>query len=396
MLACSKWKMRIKKFLVVVPLLLGILFVGDTSAFAEYSTEIKGKDLLLNKIGNSCGLSVSELTDGKENTKYVLKGPHCRTVEYVFDSPVSISGFSFVKVAYSSKALVVDFILSDGTKQTFNYDANNKSKVFIPIKLKNVVSVDFTNEDKLDFMGLSTIQLYEYVSLPPLEIEDLKEKITHNSIEFSYKLAEENFSYMKIFRDGKLIANNVQVENFKDKDLDSSTEYSYKFVSVSPDGIESKGIEKKVKTDEAPNLTKPVKPPTPTINPKDGSLIVNLTNYNAGVKIKGYHIVVDGKQVNDSLVTTRSYAVKGLKNGQTHNVQIKAVSFWNVESDLSDSISGIPQVQVIPDIAFNFGLSDLIESIKNWFAGIWPIIAFSIAIPLAFIVAFNTKKLFLR
>ncbi|EEK47347.1 hypothetical protein bcere0002_56680 [Bacillus cereus ATCC 10876] len=125
-------------------------------------------------------------------------------------------------------------------------------------------------------------------------------------------------------------------------------------------------------------------------------MIVNLTNYNAGVKIKGYHIVVDGKQVNDSLVTTRSYAVKGLKNGQTHNVQIKAVSFWNVESDLSDSIPGIPQVQVIPDIAFNFGLSDLIESIKNWFSGIWPIVAFSIAIPLAFIVAFNTKKLFLR
>ncbi len=123
-------------------------------------------------------------------------------------------------------------------------------------------------------------------------------------------------------------------------------------------------------------------------------LIVNLTNYNAGVRIKEYHIIVDGKQINDSLVTARSYAIKGLKNGQTYQVQIKAVSAWNVESDLSNSVPGIPQVQVIPDIAFNFGLTDLIESIKNWFGGIWPIVAFSIAIPLAFIVAFNTKKLF--
>ncbi|MGM2783029.1 fibronectin type III domain-containing protein, partial [Bacillus cereus group sp. Bce022] len=112
--------------------------------------------------------------------------------------------------------------------------------------------------------------------------------------------------------------------------------------------------------------------------------------------VKGYHIVVDGKQVNDSLVTARSYAITGLKNGQSYQVQIKAVSAWNIESDLSNSVPGIPQVQVIPDIAFNFGLSDLMESIKNWFGGIWPIVAFSIAIPLTFIVAFNTKKLFLR
>ncbi len=42
MLACSKWKMWMKKFLLVVPLLLGILFVGDTSAFAEGLPEYVG------------------------------------------------------------------------------------------------------------------------------------------------------------------------------------------------------------------------------------------------------------------------------------------------------------------------------------------------------------------
>ncbi|MEB9171287.1 fibronectin type III domain-containing protein, partial [Bacillus cereus] len=45
---------------------------------------------------------------------------------------------------------------------------------------------------------------------------------------------------------------------------------------------------------------------------------------------------------------------------------------------------------------FSFGLGALVDGITNWFLGIWPIVAFSIAIPLAFIVAFNTKKLFMR
>lgn len=375
MLACSKWKMRIKKFLLIVPVLLGILFVSDTSAFAEGDIPDNLKPLISNP-------SIGRL---QEEGRY-----------RVFNlSRADIQGYSYYISSVQSD-VEITFYLSNGSTRTEYILQNAVRKKFVPLKLNSVSSVEFRAKA---YSGLyvSSFQVYEKIPSPPDEIAELKvQNVTHKSVKFTYKFPKEDFDHVKVLRDDRVIASNVKVENFTDSDLEADKEYKYKFIAVSNRGLESKGIEQKIQTEKAPDLTKPAKPSSPIVTPKDGSLIVNLTNYNAGVKIKGYHIVVDGKQVNDSLVTGRSYAIKGLKNGQSYQVQIKAVSAWNVESDLSNPVPGIPQVQVIPDIAFNFGLTDLIESIKNWFGGIWPIVAFSIAIPLAFIVAFNTKKLFLR
>ncbi len=386
MLACSKWKMRIKKFLLVVPLLLGIFFVSDTSAFAEETSGfganvIQGKSFIQR--------------DAKVDFPIKLRY-EAREAYIEFASPVDIAGYSYLFKEMQSDVTIMFYTKNNGT---YSDVFTSKSPIFDTRKLdlKSVYKVS-VNASSYNGSILSNLAVYEKIQLPPNDVSDIKEEVvTHNSVKLTYKFPKDNFGSVKVFRDGKVIADAVKTEYFTDKDLQPETEYTYKFVSVSPTGKqESKGIEYKVKTEKAPDLTKPSKPSSPILTPKDGSLIVNLTNYNAGVKIKGYHIIVDGKQVNESLVTARSYAVKGLKNGQTYQVQIKSVSAWNVESDLSNSIPGMPQVQVIPDIAFNFGLTDLVEAIKNWFGGIWPIIAFSIAIPLAFIVAFNTKKLFLR
>ncbi|HFJ9362263.1 TPA: fibronectin type III domain-containing protein [Bacillus cereus] len=398
-MACSKWKMRIKKFLLIVPVLLGFLFVSDTSAFAEVSRVDLGKDLLKGVSGNMCGRTVTKMTDGNSSTGETLFKT-CKEIEFKLPKVSNISGFLFIKTGkWSSDKLSIDFRKVDGQVKTITYDkASVNSDKYIKVSVKDVSYVTLRNFDDVGAIEIMSFELYEGNGDEFFyeEIKELQPTITYDSVTFSYKNPKIDFGYLRIYRDGKLIADNFKLEQFKDKELSPNTEYKYKFVAVSSDGIESKGIEKVIKTDEKPNLSKPVKPSNPTITPKDGSLIVNLTNYDAGVKVKGYHIFVDGKQVNDSLVTARSYAITGLKNGQSYQVQIKAVSAWNVESDLSNSVPGIPQVQVIPDIAFNFGLTDLIESIKNWFGGIWPIVAFSIAIPLAFIVAFNTKKLFLR
>ncbi|MGG4559572.1 fibronectin type III domain-containing protein [Bacillus toyonensis] len=475
MLACSKWKMRIKKFLVVMPLLLGILFVGDISAFAQ------GKDVLSGRIGRvENGSNITTLTDGNLNSNDTLSSG---TVTYTLASPVRVSGFKFNKVGGSSNAMEVTFIDSEGRSLKKTYSKTDSGYVNA-LDIKGVTKVILKNLSSGDYFILSEIYLYEYESVPPSDITDLKENVTHNSVEFTYKHPTSNFSYVRIYRDGevlasdvkegkftdkgltpetehtyrfvsvspdgleskgiekkmktvkeplpdeikdlqedeithtyvkfsykfpknnfdhvkiyrddKVIADNVKVEEFTDKGLKGSTEYKYKFISVSSTGLESTGIVKKVKTDEEPNLNKPFKPSNFDVTPKDGSLVVNLLSQNLGVPIKGYHIFIDGVKVNDSLVTSRSYAVKGLQNGQTYGVQIKAVSKWNIESDLSNVVNGIPKVPVIPEVTFTFGLGALVEGIKNWFGGLWPIIAFSIAIPLAFIFAFNTKKLFMR
>lgn len=378
-----------KKFLLVVPLLFGVLFVGDTSAFAEGLPEYVG-DKINGRVtyrGDATYFPIRMQGEGREG-------------RIDFNSPVDISGFSYSTSQMQSNLNVKVYYGKDGDSVrsfSFDYKKGETSKSFVEGIVKGVTRIEF-KAPNYDGLILNSFNVFEYRQPPPNDVSDIKtENVLHNSVKLTYKFPTENFSNVKILRDGKVIADSVKTEYFTDSGLSPETEYTYKFVSISSSGNqESKGIEYKVKTEQAPDLTKPSKPSSFTLTSRDGSLIVNLTNYNAGVKIKGYHIIVDGKQINDSLVTARSYAVKGLKNGQTYQVQIKAVSAWNVESDLSNSVPGIPQVQVIPDIAFNFGLTDLIESIKNWFGGIWPIVAFSIAIPLAFIVAFNTKKLFLR
>ncbi|HDR8250144.1 TPA: fibronectin type III domain-containing protein [Bacillus cereus] len=465
--------MRIKKFLVVVPLLLGILFVGDTSAFAQ------GRDVLSGIPGKTRVSSIYTLTDGNLRSSDDLTGGD---VTFTLSSPVRISGFRFTKVGGSSQRMDVYFYHSSGVTKK-EYRASD-SGYLNSVDLKGVTKVVLQNQSSGDYFTLAEVNLYEYESVPPSNITNLKENITHNSVEFTYKNPTSNFSNLKIYRNGELLDSNVKAEKFTDKGLTPEMEYTYKFISVSPDGLESKGIEKKiqttkeplpdeikdlqedeithtyvkfsykfpknnfdhvkiyrddkviadnvkveeftdkglkgsteynyrfvsvsstglesngivkkVKTDEEPNLNKPFKPSNFDVMPKDGSLVVNLLSQNLGVPIKGYHIFIDGVKVNDSLVTGRSYAVKGLQNGQTYGVQIKAVSKWNIESDLSNVVNGIPKVPVIPEVTFSFGLGALVDGITNWFLGIWPIVAFSIAIPLAFIVAFNTKKLFMR
>lgn len=464
-----------KKFLLVVPLLLGILFVGDTSAFAQ------GKDVLSGVPGRvQFGSYVFSLTDGDAKTSDTLSSGE---VTFTLPSPVRVSGFKFTKVGGSSNRMEVYFYDSEGRVTQKDYVRTDSGYVH-SIELRGIKKVVLKNTSSGDYFTISEVNLYEYESVPPSDITDLKENVTHNSVEFtykhptsnfshvrvyrdgdvlasevkegkftdktltsetehtykfvsvspdgleskgiekkiktakeplpdeikdlqedeithtyvkfSYKFPKNNFDHVKIYRDDKVIADNVKVEEFIDKGLKGSTEYKYKFVSVSSTGLESNGIVKKVKTDEEPNLNKPSKPSNFDVTPKDGSLVVNLLSQNLGVPIKGYHIFIDGVKVNDSLVTSRSYAVKGLQNGQTYGVQVKAVSKWNIESDLSNVVNGIPKVPVIPEVTFSFGLGALVDGITNWFLGIWPIVAFSIAIPLAFIVAFNTKKLFMR
>ncbi|MNL66122.1 hypothetical protein D3C87_1905400 [compost metagenome] len=49
---------------------------------------------------------------------------------------------------------------------------------------------------------------------------------------------------------------------------------------------------------------------------------------------------------------------------------------------------------VIPTITLTFSLADVATAVGNWFASFWPILAFAVAIPLAFFVAHQVKGLF--
>ena len=48
----------------------------------------------------------------------------------------------------------------------------------------------------------------------------------------------------------------------------------------------------------------------------------------------------------------------------------------------------------IPTVSLNYDLADVATAVTNWFGSFWLIIAFAVAIPLAFLIAGRIKGLF--
>lgn len=48
----------------------------------------------------------------------------------------------------------------------------------------------------------------------------------------------------------------------------------------------------------------------------------------------------------------------------------------------------------IPTISLTYDLADVATSVSNWFGSMWLIVAFAVAIPLAFLIANRVKGLF--
>jgi hypothetical protein len=48
----------------------------------------------------------------------------------------------------------------------------------------------------------------------------------------------------------------------------------------------------------------------------------------------------------------------------------------------------------IPSVSLTYNLADIATGISNWFGSFWLILAFAIAIPMAFMIAGRVKGLF--
>jgi hypothetical protein len=50
----------------------------------------------------------------------------------------------------------------------------------------------------------------------------------------------------------------------------------------------------------------------------------------------------------------------------------------------------------IPTVNLTYSLADVATSVSNWFGSMWLIVAFAVAIPLAFLIANRVKALFMN
>lgn len=89
------------------------------------------------------------------------------------------------------------------------------------------------------------------------------------------------------------------------------------------------------------DTTAPVTPSNIAIVASDSKLELNW-NDNTETDLAGYNVYVDGVKHNVNLLTTSSYSISGLTNGQTYSVTVTAVDTSGNESAPSTAISGTP------------------------------------------------------
>lgn len=119
--------------------------------------------------------------------------------------------------------------------------------------------ITITQEDIDNCKGITAI-VPEAETPSKLEITNLKELHGFDSINLSWKNPEEKeFDFVKIYRNGTLIANNLTRNSFEDKNLKPASEYEYKLTVVNKSGDESDGVIISVKTEE--KITEDKQPP---------------------------------------------------------------------------------------------------------------------------------------
>lgn len=165
--------------------------------------------------------------------------------------------------------------------------------------------------------------------------------------------------------------------------LTNGKEYQFSVSAVS-DGLESQ----RISVFGTPEVLK-LPPDVPTnlsVTAGDSSLVLSWKS-----KSGKFNVYVNGVKVAETDRT--SYSLTDLENDRSYSVQVSAVNSVG-ESEKTSVVTGVPIAGKVPAVKFKYSLADMALAIASWFASIWPVVAFSVAIPLSFIVSSRIKQLF--
>ncbi|MCU5727982.1 fibronectin type III domain-containing protein [Bacillus toyonensis] len=237
----------------------------------------------------------------------------------------TIKGARYVRFTFNSVTgdglLFYEFLVSETSK--------GKTGVFPPKGSNAVLPNDVGVDD-------SVLQMDE--------INDLNAFEDVNDVTFNWKNPSvSEFSGVKIFNGNSLVATlNKDVKSYKVEGLEADKNYNFKFVAMYGDK-KSKGIAKVIKTKEKPKGPMPlVKPPEKVfLTPQNGSLVINWESVNSEF-LKGYNVYVEGKKVNNELLTSNKLILNNLENDKKYSVQISAVNLENKEGNKSAAVTESP------------------------------------------------------
>ncbi|MGH0482805.1 fibronectin type III domain-containing protein [Bacillus cereus] len=355
--------------------------------------------------------NVFSSTKKVENVKYV-------SIEFDYIGSFVVSEFK----VYGSSDKVTNITNleghSDVNKISFSWENPDSSK-FVGVKVYrdnqylatidkplNSYIVDSLKADtpyvfkftSLDSNGFETVGVTKTFrtsidpkTIPPNPVSSFTAQPSDKTVKLIWKKPkDEDLAGFKIFQDGKKIAEIGLEEEFTVKNLEPLTEYNFGVVAVDKDKNDSSAVNLSVKTLEEKDDVPPHVPSNVFAKPSNGALIASWDKVS-DKDLAGYNLYVDGKKINSNLITSTNFVIKNLENSKKYKVQVQAVDRSGNASDLSLAAFGTPDVNTIPVIESNYGLKDVSDGVGTMFGQIWPALAFSVGIVLAFYVIYKLK-----
>lgn len=229
---------------------------------------------------------------------------------------------------------------------------------------------------------------------PPGEITSLNIDVSSTGIVATYKFPlDTDFSHLRIYRNNELIEPDYRLNKFIDTNLIPSKSYTYKFVTVDDFGNHSSGYIQTIMTESEFDNTAPLAPTGVYVTEGNGSARA-MWNASPENDLLGYYVYINGTRQTSAHILATNFVIPGLTNGQTYTLTITAVDTSGNESEESEGVLFTPDESNMPIFEPSYNLTDVALGTSNWFQALWPIVAFSVGLILAFMVSNRIKELF--
>ncbi|PGT07303.1 hypothetical protein COD05_16060 [Bacillus cereus] len=302
-------------------------------------------------------------------------------VRFSWTNPTDAS-FKGVKI-YNGDSLVKD-LTKDMTSYKVDGLEANKNYNF------RFVSVYADGQSVGLQKGVKT--LIDPKTIPPSPVSSLTAEPTDKTVKLKWKKPkDDDLAGFKILEDGKKVAEIGLQEEFTVKNLKPSTDYKFDVIAFDNDKNDSSPVSLSVRTLEEKDDVPPHVPSNVDAKPSNGALIASWDKVS-DKDLAGYNVYVDGKKINNNLITSTTFVIKNLENSKKYKVQVQAVDRSGNASDLSLAAFGTPDVNSIPVIESDYSVKHVSDGVGTMFSGLWLALAFAVSIPLAFYVIYKLKQ----
>lgn len=344
-------------------------------------------------------LSVSKTYDGVTYKVYEMNVFTTKLTENPEPEKFKISNLKVTLNSTESLNLSWDAIKSDYLK-TYQIYQNNK----LLGSVKNtsyfvnglspgeeytfkVVPLDTFDKDYAPGVISYTIPIPD--TTPPAVPQNVKVSADQKTARLTWDAVtdEDLYGYFVYLGDSLLTKSAIRRTTFDMYELEPDKEYTVSVSAVDLSGNESE--KSKPVTFKTLGLdTAPAKPSGIEANLYDSAVMLFWKPVD---RAKEYKVYQDGKEIKKTKET--SAKIENLENGRLYTFEVSALNQIG-ESEKSDKVALMPTAAHLPFINLGYDLKDVSEGTSSWFSSIWLILAFVVAIFVAFFVGRNVKNLF--